>query len=123
MKISQIKIMTDTSKCNNYDDDDGVRQFTLLWLVDDRSAPTDAFSCPLKSKCSYVFLGILYFYNLDATRKGGTVQIILGIMLTNQNSVQEEMKSRWKLGRACHHSGQNLFVFQTAIQKYTYTEL
>jgi hypothetical protein len=55
-----------------------------------------------------VFLEILYFYNLDTTGKGGTVQIFLGIMLMNQNSVQEEIKSRLKLGRACHHSGQNL---------------
>ena len=28
--------------------------------------------------------------------------------LTNQNSIQEEIKSRLKLGNACHHSVQNL---------------
>jgi hypothetical protein len=64
--------MIHTSKCNNYyNDDDGFRQFTLLWLVEDRSAPTDVFSYPLKSKCLYVLLEILHFYNLDTTGKGG----------------------------------------------------
>jgi len=55
--------MTHTSKCNNnnYDDDDGIRHFTLLWLVEDRSAPTDVFSYHLKLKClcvvrNFVFL-------------------------------------------------------------------
>jgi hypothetical protein len=28
--------------------------------------------------------------------------------LTNQNSIQEEIKSRLKLGYACYHSSQNL---------------
>jgi len=32
----------------------------------------------------------------------------LGTALTNQNSVQEEIKSRLKLGNACYHSVQNL---------------
>ena len=32
----------------------------------------------------------------------------LGTTLTNQNSVQEEIKSRLKLGNACYHSVQNL---------------
>ena len=32
----------------------------------------------------------------------------LGTTLTNQNSIQEEMKSRLKLGNACYHSVQNL---------------
>jgi hypothetical protein len=32
----------------------------------------------------------------------------LGITLTNQNSIQEEVKSRLKLGSACHYSVQNL---------------
>lgn len=66
MKISRIKIMTDTSKCN--DDDDGVK-FTRLWLVYDHSAPTDVFPYRLKSKCLYVFLEILYFYIVDIIGK------------------------------------------------------
>jgi len=33
----------------------------------------------------------------------------LGITLTNQNSIQEENKSRLKLGNACYYSVQNLF--------------
>jgi len=33
----------------------------------------------------------------------------LGTTLTNQNSIQEEIKSRLKSGNACYHSVQNLF--------------
>jgi hypothetical protein len=32
----------------------------------------------------------------------------LGTILTNQNSIQEEIKSRLKSGNACYHSVQNL---------------
>jgi len=32
----------------------------------------------------------------------------LGTMVTNQNSIQEEIKSRWKSGNACYHMVQNL---------------
>jgi hypothetical protein len=32
----------------------------------------------------------------------------LGTTLTNQNSIQEEIKSGLKLGNACYHSVQNL---------------
>ena len=32
----------------------------------------------------------------------------LGTTLINQNSIQEEIKSRWKSGNACYHSVQNL---------------
>jgi len=32
----------------------------------------------------------------------------LGTNLTNQNSIQEEIKSRLKSGNACYHSVQNL---------------
>jgi hypothetical protein len=35
----------------------------------------------------------------------------LGIILTNQNSIQEEIKSRLKSGNACCHLAQNLFIF------------
>ena len=37
------------------------------------------------------------------------VFIYLGTMLTNQNSIQKEIKSRLELGNACYHSVQNLF--------------
>ena len=40
-----------------------------------------------------------------------------GTTLRKQNSIQEEIKSRLKLGNACYHSVQNL-VFQFAIQKF-----
>jgi hypothetical protein len=32
----------------------------------------------------------------------------LGTMLTDKNSIQEEIKSRFKLGNACYHSVQHL---------------
>jgi len=32
----------------------------------------------------------------------------LGTTLTNQNSIPEEIKRRWKSGNACYHSVQNL---------------
>jgi hypothetical protein len=32
----------------------------------------------------------------------------LGTMLTDHNSIQEEIKSRLKLGNSCYHSVQNL---------------
>ena len=32
----------------------------------------------------------------------------LGTTLTNQNSIQKEIKSRLQLGNACYHSVQNL---------------
>ena len=32
----------------------------------------------------------------------------LGMMITDQNSIQEEIKSRLKLGNACYHSVRNL---------------
>jgi len=38
--------------------------------------------------------------------------------LTNQNSIQEEIKSRLKSGNACYHSVQNLFFFQFAVQNF-----
>jgi len=41
----------------------------------------------------------------------------LGTTLTNQNSIQEEIKSRLKSGNACYHSIQNL-VFQFGFQKF-----
>ena len=55
-----------------------------------------------------MLLEILYFYNLGATGKGGTVPLFLGITLTNQNSIQEEIKNKLKSGGACYHSVQNL---------------
>ena len=33
-----------------------------------------------------------------------------GTILTNQNSIPEEIKSRLKSGNACYHSVQNLFL-------------
>jgi hypothetical protein len=33
----------------------------------------------------------------------------LGMTLTNQNDIHDEMKSRLNYGNACYHSAQNLF--------------
>ena len=41
----------------------------------------------------------------------------LGTTLTNQTSIQDEIKSRLKSGNACYHSVLNL-VFQFATQKF-----
>ena len=38
----------------------------------------------------------------------GIILNSLTVTLTNQNSIQEEIKSRLKLGNACYHSVQNL---------------
>ena len=46
----------------------------------------------------------------------------LGRTQTNQNSIQEEIKSRMKLGNACYYSVQNLFVFQFATQNFKYQD-
>jgi len=42
----------------------------------------------------------------------------LGTTLTNQNSVQEETKSRLKSGNALLSFGEKSFVFQFGIQKF-----
>jgi hypothetical protein len=34
----------------------------------------------------------------------------LGTTLTNQNSIQEEIRSRLESGNACYHSVQNFFL-------------
>ena len=40
----------------------------------------------------------------------------LGTTLTNENSIQKEIKSRLKLGNACYHSLQNL-LFSSLLSK------
>jgi hypothetical protein len=42
----------------------------------------------------------------------------LGTTLTNENSIQEEIKSRLKSGECCLSFGAGSSVFQFAIQKY-----
>jgi len=37
-----------------------------------------------------------------------TCRVPLGTTLTNRNSIQEEIKSRFQSGNACYHSVQNL---------------
>ena len=40
----------------------------------------------------------------------------LGTTLTNQNSIQEEIKSRLRSGNACYHSAQN-FLSSSLLSK------
>ena len=42
----------------------------------------------------------------------------LATTLTNQNSIQEEIKSRLKLGNACYHSVQNLLSSSLLSKKF-----
>ena len=42
----------------------------------------------------------------------------LGTMLTNQHSIQEEIKSRLKLGNASYHSVQNLLSYSLVSKKF-----
>jgi hypothetical protein len=42
----------------------------------------------------------------------------LGKTLTNQNSIQEEIKSRLKTGNACYHLVQNLLPSSSLLRKY-----
>ena len=42
----------------------------------------------------------------------------LGTTLINKNSIQEEIRSRLKLGNACYYSVQNLLSSSFAIQKF-----
>ena len=44
----------------------------------------------------------------------------MGTTLTDQNSIQEEIKSRLKLGNVCYYSVQNIFVLEVAIQILKY---
>jgi len=46
----------------------------------------------------------------------------LGTTLTNQNSVQEEIKSRLKSRNACYYLVRNLPVCNAKIQRVRYTE-
>jgi hypothetical protein len=42
----------------------------------------------------------------------------LGITLTNQNSIQEEIKSKLKSRNVCYHSVRSICLFQFVIQKF-----
>ena len=42
----------------------------------------------------------------------------LGTTITDQNSIQEEIKSRLKLGNACYHSVQNLLSSRLLSKRY-----
>jgi ribosomal protein S2 len=39
----------------------------------------------------------------------------LGTTLTNQNIINEEIKSRLNPNNACYHSGENLLVFSSTV--------
>ena len=66
---------------------------------------------------SFRYSDTLSGFEIRANRRGGSRTVLVSIMnvfrclgttLTNQNSVQEEIKSRLKLGNACYPSVQNL---------------
>jgi hypothetical protein len=42
----------------------------------------------------------------------------LGATITNQNSIQEEIKSTMKSGNACYYLVQHLLSYEFAIQKF-----
>jgi hypothetical protein len=44
----------------------------------------------------------------------------LGTILPDQNSIQEEIKSKLKLGNACCHSVQNLLSSSFLLKKFKY---
>ena len=54
----------------------------------------------------------------DFWRQEGLTEFkYLGTTLTNKNSIQEEIKSRLKVGNACYYSVQNLLSSSLLIQK------
>ena len=59
------------------------------------------------SECPFYLYAVLQLFQFNAWT---LLKIyVLWLMLTNQNSIQKEIKSRLKLGNACYHSVQNLF--------------
>jgi hypothetical protein len=66
-----------------------------------------------KTKCMvlsrYQNAGRSHNIKIDSSSLGKVEEFrYLGTTLTNQNSIQEEIKSRLKSGNACYHSVQNL---------------
>ena len=53
-------------------------------------------------RCHNIKIGDSFFERVEEFK-------YLGTALTNQNSIQEEIKSRLKSGSACYHSVQNIF--------------
>ena len=47
----------------------------------------------------------------------------LGTTLTNQNSIQKEIKSRLKLGNACYHSVQKLLSSSLLTKKFKHQDI
>jgi hypothetical protein len=47
-------------------------------------------------------------YNLTTLTKCGTVLVFRGTIVTKQNLIQEDIKSKLNSGNACYHSDQNL---------------
>jgi len=58
----------------------------------------------LESKAKVKFMEVV----CDKQQLFDICEPFLGTTITDQNSIQEEIKSRLKLGNACYHSVQNL---------------
>jgi hypothetical protein len=88
----------------------------------------------VERKTNYISLSVFYFYYHNILRggnagRGHSVKIgnssierveefkYLGTMLTDQNSIHEEIKGRLKLGNACYHSVQKRLT-SSLLSKY-----
>src|SRR5215469_380014 len=62
--------------------------------------------------------GRIHIMKIDNSSIEGVEEFkYLGTTLTNQNSIQEEIKSRLKLGNACYYSVQNLLSYSLLSKK------
>ena len=65
--------------------------------------------CLIKNMCRYQNAGRSHSMKTDNSSIESVEEFkYLGTKLTNKNSIQEEIKSRLKLGNACYYSVQNL---------------
>ena len=76
-------------------------------------------------KTKYMVMSREQTAGLSHTMKGDNSSIerveefkYLGTTLTNQNSIQEEIKNRLKLGNACYHSVQKLLSSSFVSKKF-----
>ena len=78
-----------------------------------------------KTKCMVMFRDQNAGRNLNMKIDNSSIESVeefkyLGTTLTNQNSIQEEIKSRLNSGNACYHSVQNLLSSSLLTYLLTY---